>query len=138
MLLEIKKRQFSGKCPYNGQRRRSVTFTFTSYLFLSLHYPLSLSLKTKSSKKRRKDPTMETNCSFISCEKIDRAANWVGSNVASAFFASLERCSCINLGTTDLEEDEIDEAHDRPFLLSKPIIADSEPSTPKPTIADSL
>ncbi|KAK7841941.1 hypothetical protein CFP56_014640 [Quercus suber] len=78
---------------------------------------------------------MEKNCSFISCEKIDRAANWVGSNVASAFFASLERCSCINLGTTDLEEEEIDEAHDRPFLLSKPIISDSEPNKPKPTIA---
>ena len=35
MLLEIKKGQFSGKCPYNGQRRCSVTFTFTSYLLLS-------------------------------------------------------------------------------------------------------
>ena len=35
MLLEIKKGQFSGKCPYNEQRRCSVTFTFTSYLLLS-------------------------------------------------------------------------------------------------------
>ncbi|KAF3975251.1 hypothetical protein CMV_001481 [Castanea mollissima] len=75
---------------------------------------------------------MEANCSFISCEKIDRAANWVGSNVASAFFASLERCSCINLGTTDLEEDEIDEAHDRPFLLSKPISPTLSPTRPNP------
>ncbi|XXG85310.1 hypothetical protein AAC387_Pa11g0412 [Persea americana] len=49
-------------------------------------------------------------------------ANWVGSSVASAFFASLERCSCINLSTTDLEEEEDEEeAKDRPLMLTKPI-----------------
>ncbi|KAL9397047.1 hypothetical protein Peur_011300 [Populus x canadensis] len=58
------------------------------------------------------------NCNFMSCEKLDRVASWVGVNVASAFFASLERCSCINLNTTDLEDDE--EARDRPLMLTKP------------------
>ncbi|KAK8963198.1 hypothetical protein KSP40_PGU012976 [Platanthera guangdongensis] len=43
------------------------------------------------------------------------------TSVASAFFASLVRCSCINLSTTDNNEDD-DEAKDRPLLLTKPII----------------
>ncbi|XP_042480343.1 uncharacterized protein LOC122061196 [Macadamia integrifolia] len=60
------------------------------------------------------------NSSFISCEKLDRMANWVGTNVASAFFASLERCSCINLSTNDIEDEE--EAKDRPLMLTKPIV----------------
>ncbi|KAJ9188165.1 hypothetical protein P3X46_003554 [Hevea brasiliensis] len=64
------------------------------------------------------------NCSFISCDKLDRVANWVGSNVASAFFASLERCSCINLNTTDLDDDD-EEAKDRPLMLSKPTVHDN-------------
>ncbi|KAF6146005.1 hypothetical protein GIB67_033364 [Kingdonia uniflora] len=63
------------------------------------------------------------NCNFISCEKIDRVANWVGTSVASAFFASLERCSCINLSTTDAEDEE--EAKDRPLMLTKAINHDA-------------
>ncbi|KAF3792601.1 hypothetical protein EJ110_NYTH11127 [Nymphaea thermarum] len=59
---------------------------------------------------------------FLSCEKLDRMANWVGSSVASAFFASLERCSCINLSTTDAEDEE--EANDRPLMLTKPVVHD--------------
>ncbi|KAK2650047.1 hypothetical protein Ddye_017536 [Dipteronia dyeriana] len=75
---------------------------------------------------------MEKSCSFISCDKLDRVANWVGTNVATAFFASLERCSCINLSTTDLEDDE--EAKDRPLMLSGPtshdaVHLDVQPST---------
>lgn len=62
---------------------------------------------------------------------LDRAATWVGSNVASAFFASLERCSCINLSTIDIDDDEND---DRPLMYypSKPI--ESQPM-PKPAAA---
>ena len=63
------------------------------------------------------------NCSFISCDKLDRVANWVGSNVASAFFASLERCSCINLNTADPDDDD-EEAKDRPLMLTKPSVND--------------
>ncbi|KAK1267233.1 hypothetical protein QJS04_geneDACA000485 [Acorus gramineus] len=66
------------------------------------------------------------NGSFISCEKLDRMANWVGASVASAFFASLERCSCINLSTTDVEDEA--EAKDRPLMLTKPTVHDSAPA----------
>ncbi|KAK9145667.1 hypothetical protein Sjap_005570 [Stephania japonica] len=65
------------------------------------------------------------NCSFISCEKLDKMANWVGTSVASAFFASLERCSCVNLTTHDFEDDE--EAKDRPLMLTKPVVHDDAP-----------
>jgi hypothetical protein len=44
-------------------------------------------------------------------------ATWVGASVSSAFFASLERCSCINLSTDDDRDDE-EEAKDRPLILS--------------------
>uniref|UniRef100_A0A2P2N0A3 Uncharacterized protein MANES_01G039600 n=1 Tax=Rhizophora mucronata TaxID=61149 RepID=A0A2P2N0A3_RHIMU len=42
---------------------------------------------------------------------------WVGTSVATAFFASLERCSCINLSTSEDAEDA-EEAHDRPLMFS--------------------
>ncbi|GLT79789.1 hypothetical protein SLA2020_512640 [Shorea laevis] len=82
---------------------------------------------------------METGCSFISCEKLDRMANWVGTSVASAFFASLERCSCINL-STDFDEEE--EANDRPLMLTKPVVQDDpqppeRPPTPPPLSSSS-
>ncbi|XP_057981061.1 uncharacterized protein LOC131166478 [Malania oleifera] len=70
---------------------------------------------------------MENYCGLISCEKLDRVANWVGASVASAFFASLERCSCINLSTTDVDDE--DEAKDRPLMLSKPVPIDGPNST---------
>ncbi|TKY64102.1 hypothetical protein E2542_SST13992 [Spatholobus suberectus] len=66
------------------------------------------------------------NCGFMSCDKLDRVATWVGSNVASAFFASLERCSCINLSITDNDDDDDDPHHnsnnddDRPLMLFQP------------------
>ncbi|MQL84186.1 hypothetical protein Taro_016668, partial [Colocasia esculenta] len=84
-----------------------------------------------SSDRRRQRVGME-NSGFLSCEKLDRMANWVGASVASAFFASLERCSCINLSTTDNEEEE--EAKDRPLMLTKPIVHDA-PDEASPTAA---
>ena len=78
---------------------------------------------------------MESNnnyCSggMISCEKLDRMANWVGTSVATAFFASLERCSCINLSTTDIDDEEDEEeAKDRPLMLTKPINHDGSVSS---------
>ncbi|KAL5062441.1 hypothetical protein RYX36_024178 [Vicia faba] len=56
---------------------------------------------------------------LMSCDKLDRVVSWVGTNVASAFFASLERCSCINLSTTDTEDDNTND--DRPLMLTKPV-----------------
>ncbi|KEH18620.1 hypothetical protein MtrunA17_Chr8g0346591 [Medicago truncatula] len=58
-------------------------------------------------------------CGLISCDKLDRVANWVGTNVASAFFASLERCSCINLTTTDIEDDNNND--DLPLMVTTPV-----------------
>ncbi|KAL3615725.1 hypothetical protein CASFOL_041386 [Castilleja foliolosa] len=52
------------------------------------------------------------------CEKLDRAASWVGTSVATAFFASLERCSCIHLSTVETDDDD-EEAKDRPLMLTK-------------------
>ncbi|KAJ1378688.1 hypothetical protein SESBI_47585 [Sesbania bispinosa] len=73
------------------------------------------------------------NCGFMSCDKLDRVANWVGTNVASAFFASLERCSCINLSTTDNEDDNNND--DRPLMLTNPIshLPSEVPAAPLPS-----
>lgn len=56
-------------------------------------------------------------CTTLGCRKLDRLAGWVGASVASAFFASLERCSCINLSTTDAEDDE--EGKEMPLIPIK-------------------
>ncbi|CAN6298285.1 unnamed protein product [Urochloa humidicola] len=39
---------------------------------------------------------------------LERVAGWVGSGIAAVFFASLERCSCVNVRThdDDLLDDE--------------------------------
>ncbi|XVE73682.1 hypothetical protein DITRI_Ditri11bG0138500 [Diplodiscus trichospermus] len=76
---------------------------------------------------------MDNSCSFISCDKLDRMANWVGTSMASAFFASLERCSCINLSTTDFDDEE--EANDRPLMLTKPLVHDGPERHPQPQSA---
>ncbi|KAJ9685053.1 hypothetical protein PVL29_017184 [Vitis rotundifolia] len=44
-------------------------------------------------------------------------ATWVNTNVASAFFTSLKRCSCINLSMIDMDDDG-EEAKDRPLMLT--------------------
>ncbi|KAF5743777.1 hypothetical protein HS088_TW08G00364 [Tripterygium wilfordii] len=75
---------------------------------------------------------MENNCSFMSCEKLDRVASWVGTNVASAFFASLERCYCINLSTTDPDEDDDDTKDLRPLMLSRPAAVRDSDFQPAP------
>ncbi|KAJ4825914.1 hypothetical protein Tsubulata_044968, partial [Turnera subulata] len=67
------------------------------------------------------------NCNFVSCEKLDRVASWVGTSVASAFFASLERCSYINLNTTDFEDEK--EANSRPSSFFLPLLLLSSPSS---------
>lgn len=57
------------------------------------------------------------SCTTLGCRKLDRLAGWVGASVASVFFASLERCSCINLTTNDTEDDE--EGKDMPLIPIK-------------------
>ncbi|XP_059452214.1 uncharacterized protein LOC132182871 [Corylus avellana] len=82
---------------------------------------------------------MENSQSSMSCEMLDRVAYWVGSNVATAFFASLERCSCINLSTTDLDDDFDNENDDRPLMLSKPVsLPELKPDTVPETEPDTV
>lgn len=47
---------------------------------------------------------MENNGSLI-----DQMATWVGSTVSSAFFSSLERFSCVNVSTSDPDNDDDDD-----------------------------
>ncbi|ANM60977.1 hypothetical protein AT1G64584 [Arabidopsis thaliana] len=56
--------------------------------------------------------------SVISRVKFDQVATWV----VSAFFTSLERCACLNLSTTDLDDD--DDAKYLPLVVS---------ATPRPS-----
>ncbi|KAJ0980352.1 hypothetical protein J5N97_008607 [Dioscorea zingiberensis] len=56
----------------------------------------------ESRRPRRRSP------SASGCVGIDRVASWVGNGVAAAFFASLERCSCINISTNDDRDDDKD------------------------------
>ncbi|WOL10131.1 hypothetical protein Cni_G18885 [Canna indica] len=57
-------------------------------------------------------------------ERLEGVASWVGMSVVSAFFASLESCSCINLSTAeeDSEEpEEPEETKDEPLMHTKPV-----------------
>nr|DAD48225.1 TPA_asm: hypothetical protein HUJ06_018162 [Nelumbo nucifera] len=49
------------------------------------------------------------------CGKLDGVATWLINSVATAFFASLERCSCINIAT---EDDKYDDANDLPLIYN--------------------
>ncbi|KAL8225439.1 hypothetical protein R6Q57_017996 [Mikania cordata] len=42
------------------------------------------------------------------CAKLDGVAMWLVNGVANAFFASLQRCSCIRIATVDDHEDSND------------------------------
>ncbi|KAL5994477.1 hypothetical protein ACLOJK_024529 [Asimina triloba] len=71
---------------------------------------------------------MENSSLILSCNKLDRVAHWLGSNVAWAFFASLEHFSCINLSTNDPDDNAgcvEEEAKDRPLVLTKPAVHDA-------------
>lgn len=50
------------------------------------------------------------NGGFLSYGNMESYAMWVATGVASAFFASLERCSCIHLHTA--EDDGVEEEED--------------------------
>ncbi|KAJ9675851.1 hypothetical protein PVL29_024685 [Vitis rotundifolia] len=46
-------------------------------------------------------------------------ATWVGTNMALAFFASLERCSCVHLSTADMDDNNDGEGtKDRLLMLT--------------------
>ncbi|XVE70215.1 hypothetical protein DITRI_Ditri10aG0055200 [Diplodiscus trichospermus] len=48
------------------------------------------------------------------CGKLDGVAMWFINGVTAAFFASLQRCSCIRIAT----EDDSEEANDVPLIHS--------------------
>ncbi|GFP95735.1 hypothetical protein PHJA_001717700, partial [Phtheirospermum japonicum] len=46
----------------------------------------------------------------------EKFAGWFGASVAAAFFALLDQCSCVNVGTDGKDEEE--EVHDWPLMLT--------------------
>lgn len=56
----------------------------------------------------------DTNASASS--NGNNLARWFGTSVVAAFFASLERCACVNVDA-DGEEDD-DEANDDPYMIT--------------------
>ncbi|KAI4316593.1 hypothetical protein L6164_024560 [Bauhinia variegata] len=48
------------------------------------------------------------------CRKLDGVAMWFFNGVTAAFFASLERCSCIRVAT----EEDGEESNDLPLILN--------------------
>ncbi|KAJ8773287.1 hypothetical protein K2173_028464 [Erythroxylum novogranatense] len=58
--------------------------------------------------------TSSNHGSSPGCTKLDGLAMWFINGVASAFFGSLERCSCIHIATVDDGE----EANDAPLILN--------------------
>ncbi|GMH08874.1 hypothetical protein Nepgr_010714 [Nepenthes gracilis] len=80
---------------------------------------------------------MEDNNSVCPYGKICTVANYVGTSVVSAFFTSLERCSCINLSTSDNDDEE--EAKDRPLMFrSSGRQALPTPAASQPASVDTL
>ncbi|PKU73353.1 hypothetical protein MA16_Dca011043 [Dendrobium catenatum] len=63
------------------------------------------------------NPVVE-NGGDTSYEKLESMATWVVSSISSAFFASLDCFFCINLSTSDLDEDIEEEAKDLPLVHS--------------------
>ncbi|KAI3517743.1 hypothetical protein L1887_16962 [Cichorium endivia] len=78
------------------------------------------------------------NSSIVSYEKLEGLASWVGNNVASAFFASLERFSCVNLNTSDSDDENEEEAKDRPLMQTNIQFPASDSSAHTPTSVEDL
>ncbi|KAJ0239648.1 Uncharacterized protein HA466_0232520 [Hirschfeldia incana] len=63
--------------------------------------------------------TTNVSTTTTSMDKIDQAASWISATIISAFFASLESCSCVNLSTSHDDEEEYgEESYNRPLALS--------------------
>ncbi|CAK9143582.1 unnamed protein product [Ilex paraguariensis] len=62
------------------------------------------------------EPGVRSSSTHVSpgCGKLDGMAMWVINGVASAFFASLERCSCIRIATVE----DSDDANDLPLIFN--------------------
>ncbi|CAN1138996.1 hypothetical protein LINPERPRIM_LOCUS24326 [Linum perenne] len=71
----------------------------------------------------------DDNVSVVSVESINNVASWVSTTVISAFFNSLERFSCVNIQTTDIDEDD-DEGDVRPLRILSTSSRDSVDELP--------
>ncbi|KAH7523754.1 hypothetical protein FEM48_Zijuj06G0045600 [Ziziphus jujuba var. spinosa] len=58
--------------------------------------------------------TSPSQGSAAGCGKLDGVAMWLINSVTTAFFASLERCSCIRIATVD----DVDDANDLPLIYN--------------------
>lgn len=52
----------------------------------------------------------------LGCGRADGVAMWIINGVANAFFASLERCSCIRIAT--VEDHDGDDSNDLPLIFN--------------------
>ncbi|XP_028793124.1 uncharacterized protein LOC114761652 [Neltuma alba] len=72
-------------------------------------------LRSNSGESRaRSSSSSSSQPSAAGCGKLDGVAMWFINGVSTAFFASLERCSCIRVAT----EEDIEESNDVPLILN--------------------
>ncbi|GAA0155468.1 hypothetical protein Leryth_004053 [Lithospermum erythrorhizon] len=57
---------------------------------------------------------------------------WLGMSVASAFFASLEQCSCVSLTTYESDDEDFEHANGRPLMFTNSRHSNSSISTTTP------
>lgn len=82
---------------------------------------------------------MEENPSTNDSNEKPGLASRVGNNVASAFFASLESCSCVNLTTADSDdEDELEEEESKHIAMAHLKSTASESSKHSPAPVENL
>ncbi|KAH7284822.1 hypothetical protein KP509_34G072000 [Ceratopteris richardii] len=54
-------------------------------------------------------PSVACKSEIASGKRLEKVANWLKGSLACAFFASLEKCSCIHLSTKDEDHCDVDE-----------------------------
>ncbi|KAF7044455.1 hypothetical protein CFC21_053676 [Triticum aestivum] len=85
-----------------------ATTTLTSTTIASSPRPPAPFCGRSGWQRARRPPSSSSSSGQGGCARpLDRVAGWVGGGIAAAFFASLERCSCVNVRThDDLDDDE--------------------------------
>ncbi|URD80932.1 zinc finger, RING-type [Musa troglodytarum] len=129
-LLEVGKRFFSG-FPFKKKLTGSAHFGVESLLW-PLRTEAAEQAKSGVEGSGRMATDDNSQSMVTTYERLEGVANWVGGSVVSAFFASLDRCSCINVSTAEDDGDEPEEAKDRPLMLTKPVLHDEEDAKPSP------
>ncbi|KAF4351738.1 hypothetical protein CsatB_007394 [Cannabis sativa] len=73
-----------------------------------------LNLRSSSTNQQQPNKVRTRSSSSSSHGKLDGVAMWLFNSVTTAFFASLERCSCIRIATVD----DGDDANDLPLIFN--------------------